>query len=279
MENETLESTAPEEGQPVAEAVADVPSAEPGFGDGGSAPEEGQPAPRLYAGKYKSPEELEQSYLDSQREASRMAGELAAYKRAQAPAEHTADPVASTIEKHEAERNKWQAYAEREDLPWNERAKALSQVSRYDREIGKLEAQREWQSTSTRQSATQTLESDAEAVFQTYEKDLSTPGSQLYAMADQRYRQMLNAGYPAGVASKADAVLWAAHKTGADRTRVVQADRKGLLDNLNKQARSAQKAGAGSATVAKSGGVTPQQIMAMDPAAFAKWERENVLGV
>lgn len=277
MSDETLETTAPDEGQPVAEAVAEVPSAEPGFGDGGSAPEEGQPAPRLYAGKYKSPEELEQSYLDSQREASRMAGELAAYKRAQASAEQTADPVASKIERHEAERNKWQAYAEREDLPWNERAKALSQVSRYDREIGKLEAQHQWQTTSTKQNASQALEADAVAVFETYQQDLS-PGSPLYTMAEQRYLQMLKAGYPEGTASKADAVLWAAHKTGASKTRVIQSDRKELLGNLQKQARSAVKNGAGTASVVKPGGYTPKQIENMSDAEFAKYEREHVLG-
>jgi len=278
MENETLESAAPDEGQPVAEAVADVSSAEPSFGDGGSAPEEGQPAPRLYAGKYKSPEELEQSYLDSQREASRMAGELAAMKRASAQPTTSTDPIASTIEKHEAERNKWQQYAEREDLSWSERAKALSQVSRYDREIGKLEAQSQWQATSTKQSASQALESEAVAVFETYQQDLS-PGSPLYTMAEQRYLQMLKAGYPEGTASKADAVLWAAHKTGASKTRVIQSDRKELLGNLQKQARSAVKTGAGTASVVKSAGVTAKQIETMSDAEFAKYERELSLGV
>lgn len=274
-DNETLPDVAPE-GQPTDEAVAPDLSAEPSFDASAAAPE-GQPAPRLYAGKYKSPEELEQSYLDSQREASRMAGELAAYKRATPQPTATADPVASTIEKHEAERNKWQQYAEREDLSWSERAKALSQVSRYDREIGKLEAQSQWQATSTKQSATQTLEADALAVFETYQQDLS-PGSPLYTMAEQRYAQMLRAGYPDSTASKADAVLWAAHKTGASKTRVVQTDRKELLGNLQKQARAAQKAGAGTATVAKVGGMSVKQIETMSDAEFAKFEREHVLG-
>jgi len=276
MSDETLDTSAPDEGQPEGEAVAEGPSAEPSFDAAAAAPD-GQPAPRLYAGKYKSPEELEQSYLDSQREASRMAGELAAYKRATAQPSTTADPVASTIEKHEAERNKWQQYAERDDIPWNERARALSQVSRYDREIGKLEAQSQWQATSTKQSASQSLEAEAQAVFETYQQDLS-PGSPLYTMAEQRYLQMRSAGYPDSTALKADAVLWAAHKTGASKTRIVQSDRKELLGSLQKQAKAAVKNGAGTATVAKTGGVSEKQIWAMSDAEFAKYERELSLG-
>jgi hypothetical protein len=255
-DNETLPDVAPE-GQPTDEAVAPDLSAEPSFENAAAAPDNGQPAPRLYAGKYKSPEELEQSYLDSQREASRMAGELAAYRKTAQPQAQTADPIAATIEKHEAERGKWE---------------------RYDREISKLEAKREYTQDFTRSTATQSLEADALAVFETYQQDLS-PGSPLYTMAEQRYAQMVRAGYPEGTASKADAVLWAAHKTGASKTRVVQTDRKELLGNLQKQARAAQKAGAGTATVAKSGAMTAKQFEAMGDAEFAKWERENVLGV
>ena len=275
--DETLETAAPDEGQPVAEAVAEVSSAEPSFETDAAASEE-QPAPsRLYAGKYKSPEELEQSYLDSQREASRMAGELAAYKRSSQPQPTNTDPIASKIEQHEAERGKWEQYAAREDLSWQDRVKAMSQISRYDREIGALEAQSRWQATSTKQSASQALEGEALAVFETYQQDLS-PGSPLYSAAEQRYADMLRAGYPEGTASKANAVLWAAHKTGANKTRVIQADRKGLLENLQKSARTAQRAGAGSATPVKAGGVTAQQLKNMPDAEFAKWERENVLG-
>ena len=277
MENETLDTVAPDEGQPTVEAVAETPSAEPGFGDGGSAPDEGQPAPRLYAGKYKSPEELEQSYLDSQREASRMAGELAAYRKSVAQPTPSADPMTSKISQYESERGKWEQYAGREDISHAERVKALSQVSRYDREIGKLEAQSEWSATSTKQGAAQALEGEALAVFETYQQDLS-PGSPLYAKAEQRYHQMVRAGYPEGVSTKADAVLWAAHHTGATKARVIQTDRKELLGTLNKAAKAAVRQGAGTATVVKSGGVTAEQIKNMSSAEFAKYEREHVLG-
>lgn len=275
MSDETLQDVAPE-GQPTEEAVAEVPSAEPSFEAEAAAPE-GQPAPRLYAGKYKSPEELEQSYLDSQREASRMAGELAAYKRATAQPTTSADPIASTIEKHEAERNKWQQYAERDDIPWNERARALSQVSRYDREIGKLEAQSQFQATSTRQSATQALEGRAEAVFKQYEQDLS-PSSPLYLLAGRLYREAVSHGSPETSWTKAAAIRDAADELGIQRSRTIRSDRTELLGNLQKQAKAAVKNGAGTATVAKSGGITPKQIENMSDAEFAKYEREHVLG-
>ncbi len=277
MDDETLDVAAPEIGQPAAEAVAETPSAEPSFGDGGTAPDEGQPAPRLYAGKYKSPEELEQSYLDSQREASRMAGELAAYRKSVAQPTPSADPIASKITQYESERGKWEQYAGREDLSWSERAKALSQVSRYDREIGALEAEARFTATSTKQGAAQVLEGEALAVFETYQQDLS-PGSPLYAKAEQRYHQMVRAGYPEGVSTKADAVLWAAHHTGATKARVIQTDRKELLGTLNKAAKAAVRQGAGTATVVKSGGVTAKSIESMTDAEFSKYERSIQLG-
>ena len=276
MENETLESAAPDEGQPVAEAVADVSSAEPSFGDGGSAPEEGQPAPRLYAGKYKSPEELEQSYLDSQREASRMAGELAALRRTTSqPATRTStEPEYKQLEKN---RDAWAAIARDANETEERRENARYQVMLHSEKIAEERAFHRFQETSSKQSASQALESEAVAVFETYQQDLS-PGSPLYTMAEQRYLQMLKAGYPEGTASKADAVLWAAHKTGASKTRVIQSDRKELLGNLQKQARSAVKNGAGTASVVKPAGVTAKQIETMSDAEFAKYEREHVLG-
>lgn len=274
-DNETLQDVAPE-GQPTEEAVAPDLSAEPSFDASAAAPD-GQPAPRLYAGKYKSPEELEQSYLDSQREASRMAGELAAYKRATPAQQSSQDPVKAQVDDLEKKRESWVNYGAQDHLTAAERARAMSEIGRFDRAIAKIEAKYEMQTEYGRSTASQSLEADALAVFETYQQDLS-PGSPLYTMAEQRYAQMLRAGYPDSTASKADAVLWAAHKTGASKTRVVQTDRKELLGNLQKQARAAQKAGAGTATVAKAGGMSVKQIESMSDAEFAKFEREHVLG-
>lgn len=275
MDDETLIDEAPE-GQPSDEAVVEAPSAEAGpEPETAAAPEAGQPAPsRLYAGKYKSPEELEQSYLESQREASRMAGELASYRKAQSAPQPASEPE---WKKLEVERNKWAQYAAQPGLSEDQRANAWNQVSLHDRDIAEQRAIHRFQEMSTKQSATRDLEADAQAVFETYQQDLS-PGSALYRAAEQRYFQMVQAGYPDSTSTKADAVLWAAHKTGVSKSKAISTDRKDFLGNLNKQAKAAVKIGGGTATAVKSGGLTAQQIHAMDDAAFAKWERENVLG-
>lgn len=275
MDDETLSEVAPDEGQPTDEAVAEAPSAEAGSEPETVAASTEQPAPsRLYAGKYKSPEELEQAYINNQSEASRMAGELASYRKAQ-PVQQAA--TVSPLKEAEDNRNKWAQYAASPGLSEDQRAHAWNQVSLHDRKIAKMEAIEEFQSLSTKQSASKDLEADAQAVFQTYQADLS-PGSSLYQAAEARYLQMVRAGYPDSTSTKADAVLWAAHKTGVSKSKAISTDRKDFLGNLNKQAKAAVKAGAGTATTVKAGGLTVQQINAMDDAAFAKWERENVLG-
>ena len=276
MDDETLPDVAPE-GQPTDEAVTEVPSAEPSSGDESAAPEEGQPAPRMWAGKYKSEEELERAHLEQQREASRMAGELAALKRSSPQPSTAADPIAATIEKHESERAKWEQYAVREDISQGERVKALSQISRYDREISKLEAKREYAQDFSRSTATQQLEARAEAVFKQYEQDLS-PTSPLYHLAEKLYVDAVRHGSPQTAWTKAAAVRDAADELGIQRSRLVQTDRKELLGNLQKQARTAQRVGAGTATTVKSSHMTAKQIEAMSDAEFAKLEREVQLG-
>ena len=274
--DETLTDVAPDEGQPTDEAVAEAPSAEPSAEPGTSAASSEEPAPsRLYAGKYKSDEELERGYLESQREASRLAGELASYRRAQPTPQMAAEPE---WKKLETERNKWAQYAAQPGLSEDQRANAWNQVSLHDRDIAEQRAITRFQEMSTKQSAAKDLEADAQAVFETYQQDLS-PGSPLYAAAEQRYFQMVKAGYPESTSLKADAVLWAAHKTGTVKAKAVSQDRKDFLGHLNKQAKAAQKAGAGTATQVKSGSMTAQQIRDLPDAEFAKWEREHVLGV
>src|SRR5690348_2170246 len=272
--DETLNEVAPDEGQPTDEAVAEAPSTEAGSEPVEAAPDEGQPAPtRIYAGKYKSDEELERAYLESQREASRLAGELASYRKAQ-PAQPASEPE---WKKLESERNKWAQYAATPGLSEDQRAHAWNQVSLHDRDIAEKRAIERFQELSTRQSAAQKLEARALEVFKQYEKDLS-PGSELYRSAEETYFELVRAGYPETTATKALAVRDAADALGIQRSRVVSQDRKDFLGNLNKQAKAAVRNGAGTATVVKSKGITAAEIERMNPAEFAKWERENVLG-
>lgn len=280
MDSDNLNEQALETGQPEAEAVAEAPVSE-------SAPEEqaeastettSQPT-RLYANKFKADTELEHGYLDLERKFHQQAGELSAYKRAATqPTTKTADEP--EWKKLESERNKWAQYAAQPGLTEDQRANAWNQVSLHDRDIAEKRAIERFQEMSTRQSATEKLEARALGVIQQYEQDLSQ-NSQFYQAASDRYREMVRGGYPDNTYTKSLAVREAADELGIQRSKAVSQDRKGFLDNLNKQAKAAVKAGAGLATTVKAkAGPTAAEIRAMadDPSAFAKYERETALG-
>lgn len=276
MDNETLEETAPE-GQPAPEAIADASSTDTATSDTDSASATAeQPvfSARTYAGKYQSPDELERAYLDSQREASRMAGELAAMKR-------TTDPSASAQPKWkelEVERNKWAQYMRSPEIDEVKRAEAYDQVSRYDREISKQQARDEFQQESTRNQATQQLEQDSAKVLSQYQTDLNNTASPLYQASISRYQQLVQAGYPDSLNTKALAVAYAAAITGVVDKKAIVGDRSAMLKTLNKQVKQAVVTGAGGPTPTKSGAITADQIASMTPKEFAKYERQ-LLGV
>lgn len=278
MDSDNLNDAGPEQGQPEVEAVAEAPVSE-------SAPEEqaeastettSQPT-RLYANKFKADTELEHGYLELERKLHQQAGELSAYRKA-AEAQRVTQPASEPEwKKLEATRNQWAQYAAQPGLTDDQRANAWNQVSLHDREIAEARAIDRFQALSNKQSAAQELENDALEVFQTYKSDLS-PGSRLYQAAEARYFQMVKAGYPESDSLKADAVLWAAHKTGVVKDKAVSQDRKDFLGTLQKAAKTAQKAGAGTATTVKAKGVSAQDIERMSDAEFAKYERELSLG-
>mgnify|MGYP001567470092 CR=1 FL=1 len=276
MDDVTLDETAPE-GQPVLEAIADASSTETATPDAGSAsaPAE-QPVfqTRTYAGKYQSPDELERAYLDSQREASRMAGELSAMKR-------TADPATSAQPKWkelESERNKWAAHMRNGALDESARSQADDQVRLYDREIAYERAKHDLSQQSTRTHAEQQLEQDSTKLFQQYQTELDNPSSPLYQASLSRYQQLLQAGYPDNMNTKALSVAYAAALTGAGTTKAIAGDRSAMLKTLNKQVKQAVVTGAGGPTPVKSGAVTSEQIANMTAKEFAKYERQ-LLGV
>lgn len=276
MADETLDETASEE-QPVLEAIADASSTETASPDAESAsgsPEQPAFSARTYAGKYQSPDELERAYLDSQREASRMAGELSALKR-------TTDPAVSATPKWkelEVERNKWAQYMRSPEIDEVKRAEAYDQVSRYDREISKQQARDEFQQESTRNMASQQLEQDSAKVLSTYQTDLNNTASPLYQASIFRFQQLVQAGYPDTLNTKALAVAYAAAITGVVDKKAIAGDRSAMLKTLNKQVKQAVVTGAGGPTATKSGGVTAEQIANMSPKEFAKYERQ-LLGV
>jgi hypothetical protein len=276
--NETLEPTASEQEQPVEEAVApetqEQPVPEPVAEEASTEPEQPSFTSRTWAGKYKDPEELERAYLEAQREASRMAGELSALKKSPGTTQ-TTEPEHKKLE---VERNRWAQYLRNPNLSEQERLQADEQVRLYDRAIAKAEALYEFRQESTRQSATQTLEQESQQVLQQYQSDLSNMASPLYQAAATRYQSLVNAGYPDNNATKALAVAYAAALTGQGMKQAVQQDRGKLLKTLNQQAKKAVVAGAGGPAAVKSGQITAKDIDNMSDAEFAAYERK-LLGV
>lgn len=276
MADETLEETASEE-QPVQEAIADASSTETASTetDSASAPAE-QPAfsPRTYAGKYQSPDELERAYLESQREASRMAGELSALKRTPETTTN-GEPKWKALE---VERNKWAQQMRNASLDERERSQADDQVRLYDREIVRQQTIAEFEQQSTRRSAESELERDSTTVLSTYQEDLNNTSSPLYQASMTRYQQLLRSGYPDTLNTKALAVTFAASLTGAGAAKAIAGDRSAMLKTLNKQVKQAVVTGAGGPTAVKSSGITAKAIEAMSEKEFAKYER-GLLGV
>jgi len=268
--DETLDETAPDEGQPVSEAVEAIPSSSP---DPSAQPDASTEQPsvssRMFAGKYTSPDELERAYLESQREASRMAGELSALKRTpDKPAE--SEPKWKQLE---AERNKWANQLRRSDLDDQARWEADNQVRLHDREIAYERARHDMGQDNVRSSAMQRLEQDSVKVLTSYQQDLNNTQSPLYQAAAERLGHLIQAGFADDVNTKALAVAYAAAVTGATVSKAVQKDRSTMLKTLNTQVKQAVIAGAGGPATVKAGGVTAKDIEAMSDAEFLKYER------
>ena len=276
MSNETLEDVASVEEQPTSEAVAtempgsDTPAPDLSATDASVLTE--QPPSRLWAGKYKSPEEIERAYLDSQREGSRMAGELSALKRT-TPDPAVAEPKWKQLE---SERNKWAAQYRNTQIDESARQQADEQVRLYDREIATEQALSRYQQQSKRTDAESRMQRDATQVVEHYRHELSDTNSALYQTAAQRLQDMLDVGMPDTTSTKAMAIAYAAAVTGSQNKTLVQQDRKVLLQTLNTQARQAVVAGAGGPTTVRAAGVTAKDIEQMSPKEFLKYERDQL---
>ena len=274
--DETIDDAASQE-QPALDAVSDETPVE------ATIPLESAPAApvaepafptRLYAAKYQSADELERAYLDSQREASRMAGELSALKRTESPAA-TVEPKWKQLD---AERNKWAQQLRSPSLDEQQRWQADEQVRLYDREIAYERAKHDIAQQSTRSTAESSLERDSQEIFTQYEADLNNPQSALFQAAASRYQQLVSAGYPDSINTKALAVTYVAVKSGTGTAKAIQNDRSALLKTLNQNVKKAVVAGNGGPMAVKSNGVGAREISQMSDAEFAKYER-TLLGV
>jgi hypothetical protein len=278
--NDNLEVEGAAEATTPDEAVASSSDQEPIQPETLEAPA-GTPSDKpLLNGKFKTEEDREHSYRELERKFHEQSGRIAELtRRLEQPSspstKNESDPKWKQLE---SERNKWAQHLRRGDLSEQDKWQADEQVRLYDREIAYERAKHDIAQQSTRQSAVQTLEQDSMKVLQMYQQDLNNSTSDLFQAASQRYGQLVQAGYPDDVNTKALAVSYAAAITGATVGKAVQQDRSAMLKTLNTNVKKAVVAGAGGPATVKSSGVSSKDIERMTPAEFAKFE-QTLMGV
>jgi hypothetical protein len=282
-ENVTLDSPAPDEGQPVDQAIDSTPieATDPPADDPAAATLD---QPRLYAGKYKTVEELEASYQSSQSEASRMASELAATRRAPTPTvdekpKYSQEQLETWKESRLQEVASNHAKAERLQAEGNFQAaqqhlaqaqESSRQIRLIDGELRSMAVRAEMQTVS-KQSAEQTLMKDANAIIQTYASDL-VPGTTLYEKAAEFLGGYGNMGMDVkSPLVQAQAVAMAAQVLGLSSKKIAQTTRKELSKTIQTNLKAATVSGGGKSIGTASG----PDFKTMSKADFAKYKRER----
>jgi hypothetical protein len=267
LEQDTASDEQPVENQAEEEAVTDEheePAPEGESEESDSTETVENPAPsRLFANKYKSPEELERAYLESQAEASRMAAELAK-SRGTAKSEtkeqkYTSDQLENWKEGYLREVSRNDAIAERlrmegkfEDAQQYEAkaATAARQIRLIDRELRQLDIQNTLQTSSARDAESR-LMSEAEKVVRQYVDQL-TPGTPLYTKAYdllQGYGAMgLDISSPI---VQAQSVALAVQILGLPAKKIAQTTRKELTTKISQALKQGVVAGAGKGVASK----------------------------
>ena len=277
-ENVTLEVPASEE-QPGTQAVESVTQ------EAAPAPDTTvteTPAPKLYAGKYKTVEELEAAYQNTSSEASRMSQRLAAVEK---PKTEKAEGYSAEqletwkegrlLEVSQAQSNAARAYAEgrhTEAQQYEAQAReSAKQIRLIDAELRKLDLAKYTQST-TRKVAEETLLSDAVEVLHQYRPEL-VPGTELHTKASAIMHQYGAMGYDLeSPLVQAQAVSLAAQRLGLSSKKVAQITRKELTSNLTQALKDGVVQGAGKAS--KSASTTPD-FTKMTDAEFVAYKRQR----
>lgn len=282
--DETLDLAASQE-QPASDQAVIVPAVESDESSTSTEPvepatstEPETPEP-LILGKYKTNEDVYQALQHSNAEASRMAAELAGYKRGVQDT-RTPSPAADTTPKYSVDQLEYAKV----DLLTNlaaaqasgdtQKARELAgNVAWCDREIRKQEfAALSQQQTS--KSAESQIMSDALTIVRKYTADIQAgPGNALYDKAAQLHSTYLAMGQPDNDLTRAQAIALAANLLGKDATGVAQTSRKELTSTLQKSLKAAVQAGTGKANVAAAG--TPD-FENMTDAEFTAWKSKNL---
>lgn len=230
---------------------------------------------QLLDGKFKTVEDREHSYRELERKFHEQAGQLSELRRRaeSSPATKSVETSEPKWKQLESERNKWAQQLRRGDLDEQARWEADNQVRLYDREIAYERAKHDMSAETTRTTAQKRLEQDSTTILSKYEQDLNNQQSPLYVAASDRFNQLVEAGYPMDINTKALAVAYAATVTNTNVTKAVQQNRTAMLKTLNTQVKQAVIAGAGGPATVKAGGISAKDIEQMSDAEFAKYER------
>ena len=269
----TLAVAAPaaEAGQPAESQAAPAPSvSEPAESAAVASPAstDAQPQPtRLYAGKYKTPEEMEQGYAQSTTEALRLYQEnqkLLQQGRNGNGAGSTTTPETYTEPQLVQFREHWQRKAFEAQAAGNtsEAVESIAKMNQCNDKLVdvRLEGERRrWQG----QQATSSLLKDSQSLLKPYQPDLQ-PGSPLFEAASQEYNvavQALQSMLPHGAVIPNElntylstvAVLTAAAKTGKATAGVAQKARQEFAGAVTQAMKQAVVAGAGAAAKSPDG--------------------------
>lgn len=220
---------------------------------------------RKFAGKYSTPEELEEAYKRSNAEASRMAQELAQYKRPQETSTKTETPKYTEsqledwkegriIEVANAQAAAQRAY-ESGDVSKAQQAEGIAkeaarQIRMIDAELRKMSIDSTLGSQK-KASAEGKLLNDAVSVLRQFKDDL-VEGTELHTKASEFMESFVAMGSDPGSALvQAQAVSMAAQVLGLGSKKTALETRKQLTTSMTQALKQGVTAGAGKASAGK----------------------------
>lgn len=289
-QNETLDTSAsaieqPETDQAVESEVVSEEQQAPEAGEQPAPKETPSVEPRLYAGKYKTDQELEQAYQSANAENSRMAAELARLRQpAQEPAKKTEPQYSQEqletwkegrlLEVSQAQTAASRLYnegryqeAQAAEIQARESAR---QIRLIDAELRKMDIAASTQ-TSTKQSAEARIMSQAAHVIDQY-KDQLVPGTELWNKSSEfldGYRAM---GWDINSpVVQAQAVAMGAQVLGLSSKKVEQTTRKELTKTMHQALKQGVVSGAGKG----SKGAAAPSFMDMSDAEFIAYKAKR----
>ena len=261
-DNATPDLVAPD-GQPTGEAVpGDTPAPDQPPADTTPETADADQPPVLLAGKYANTEELVKGYQNATSEASRLAAELAGFKKGVETAktgqpattpEYTPEQLKSWKIGHLSKLSDAQAakrlamqsgdYDNARKLEEEANASAL-QISLIDDKLREYDYQKATKATK-QESAGKAVLTEAQSVLRKYQPQM-IEGTPLYTKATELWQHYLDMGYADNAMTQAQAVLLAAELTGAKPTNDT-AVRQTLTNSIKSALKQGVVAGAGKA--------------------------------